>query len=91
MITTMLLGALFGHLWIEQDLEDTLEGEVMKTSAEWQEKHPYPQVLDPDGWDRKNFQYSWNEELITFDEYESRLLQSTCMWLASMWTGDADE
>lgn len=36
-------------------------------------------VLDPDGWDRKNFDYSWNEELITLGEYKERLSKSTCM------------
>lgn len=29
-------------------------------------------VLDPDGWDRKNYDYSWNEELITLEEYKNR-------------------
>ena len=52
--------------------------EVKKTSAEWQRLKPYPIVYDPDGWDRKNFQYSWHEELITEEEYESRTLMSTC-------------
>ena len=23
---------------------------------------PYPKVLDHNGWDRKNFDYSWKEE-----------------------------
>ena len=58
--------------------------DTLRTSEEWQEKHPHPQILDHDGWDRKNFQYSWYEEEITFDEYLSRMLRSTCMGLAEM-------
>jgi hypothetical protein len=54
--------------------------EEKRTSEEWQKLHPNPKVLDPDGWDRKNFQYSWYEELITYTEYMNRILPSTCMW-----------
>ena len=40
----------------------------------------YPmQILDPDGWDRNNFQYSWYEELITFEEFDRRASASTCI------------
>ena len=51
-----------------------------KTSEEWQKLKPSPLVYDPDGWDRLNFQYSWYEELITEQEYETRVIGSTCMW-----------
>ena len=34
-------------------------------------------VLDPDGWDRKNFIFSWHEELITREEFDKRYLAST--------------
>jgi hypothetical protein len=50
-----------------------------KTSKEWQREIPYPKVLDPDGWDRSNFQYSWREELITKEEYFNRVSYSTCI------------
>ena len=33
-------------------------------------------VLDPDGWDRTNFQKSWNEP-ITLDEFKRRVAEST--------------
>lgn len=33
-------------------------------------------VLDPDGWDRKNFKHSWNER-ITKMEFAKRLTNST--------------
>ena len=56
---------------------------VKRTSAEWQVKFPYPEVYDPDGWDRTNFQYSWAEEKITYEEYEKRVAYSTCKHGAS--------
>lgn len=56
-----------------------------KTSAEWQAQFPAPQVRDPDGWDRRNWEFSWHQELITQEEYERRVSASTCdhrhMWL----------
>jgi hypothetical protein len=36
-------------------------------------------VLDPDGWDRKNFTESWAEP-ITQDEFVKRVLRSTCIF-----------
>jgi len=49
----------------------------LKTSEEWQKQYPNPKVLDPDGWDRKNYQYHWFEEKITLKEYNKRLYRST--------------
>lgn len=53
----------------------------MKTSEEWNElvKDTGLVIMDPDGWDRRNFQYSFFEELITYAHFEMRLLQSTCL------------
>ena len=48
----------------------------LKTSEEWQ-KLCKAEVLDPDGWDRKNFQFSWYEENISRSEFEKRLVLST--------------
>jgi hypothetical protein len=48
----------------------------LKTSSEWIKTVGY-EVIDPDGWDRKNLQYSFYEELITYDEFQRRLVQST--------------
>lgn len=56
---------------------------IKKTSEEWQSIFPYPKVLDLDGWDRKNYDYSWKEEKITLEEYENRLSNSTCMFWAT--------
>ena len=49
------------------------------TSHQWQQIHPDPVVMDPDGWDRTNYQFSWFEELITEGEYFVRRMSSTCM------------
>ena len=55
-----------------------MEKEI-KTSADWQKELIEITVIDPDGWDRKNYQYSWHEELITKEEYLRRRSLSTCM------------
>ena len=55
----------------------TIPKEELKTSEEWQKQFPDTKVIDPDGWDRKNYQYSWFEEKITLIEYTSRLHRST--------------
>jgi hypothetical protein len=36
-------------------------------------------ILDPDGWDRKNFTVSWTEP-ITRDEFRRRMMISTCLF-----------
>jgi hypothetical protein len=38
--------------------------------------------MDPDGWDRKNYEFSFNEEEITGEEFTSRLNRSTLMLTA---------
>jgi len=55
--------------------------EELKTSEEWQKQFPNTKVLDPDGWDRKNYQYSWFEEKITLAEYTTRLHKSSVQGL----------
>jgi hypothetical protein len=50
---------------------------MLKTSEDWQ-KECNVIIYDADGWDRKNFQYSWHEELISKNEFERRLSSSTC-------------
>ena len=52
---------------------------VKKTSQKWQADNIETIVLDPDGWDRQNYQYSWFEEEITLEEYNSRVFKSTCI------------
>jgi len=51
-----------------------------KTSAEWYEnlqKFYDITIMDYDGWDRSNFDYSFYEELIFSDEFDRRLGLST--------------
>ena len=58
----------------------------LKTSQDWFNDavvingHHLNKVLEPDGWDRKNYQYSWYEEKISFREFIRRCEISTCVW-----------
>lgn len=55
---------------------------MLKPSASWAEELRVNEgivVLDPDGWDRQNFSYSWYEERITKEEFDKRLRTSTTM------------
>lgn len=65
----------------------------LKTSIEWYELIPkeYGLVIyDPDGWDRKNYEFSFNQELITKDEFKNRLFQSTVLCNGTKkWTLDS--
>jgi hypothetical protein len=54
---------------------------LKRTSREWQALKQDILVYDPDGWDRKNFDYSWYEELITEEEYDLRVSKSTILWV----------
>lgn len=54
--------------------------EGRKTSQEWYEIIPEEskiKILDPDGWDRDNYDYSFNVELVTKNEFLQRLFSST--------------
>ena len=52
---------------------------VLKTSAEWQKKfRDKIVVIDPDGWDRQNFEKSWNKDKISEFEFKERCMNSTC-------------
>ena len=53
-----------------------MENKIERTSAEWQ-KDCTVKVIDADGWDRRNFDFVWNNELITRKEFERRLGMST--------------
>lgn len=56
-----------------------------KTSGEWLRHFGLPRedILDPDGWDRKNFQVSWNEK-IDLKEFQKRLRMSTVNHIAAI-------
>lgn len=56
-----------------------MENQELKSSEEWQKQFKHLiYVMDPDGWDRKNFDYSWYDEKITKKEFFNRVCQSTC-------------
>lgn len=50
---------------------------IKKTSKEWTKDMNKIKILDPDGWDRNNYNYSFNEEKITEEEFLFRLMRST--------------
>ena len=83
--TKMLLRKVNENISMLERTVGKLESkEEIKTSDEW-EKSNLPEmdgttVLDPDGWDRQNYQFSYYEELITKDEYLHRVSYSTCRW-----------
>ena len=49
---------------------------MKKTSSEWIKEYDC-RILDPDDWDRINYDYSFNKEKITREEFEFRLIRST--------------
>lgn len=54
---------------------------MKKTSDQWAEEKGIElgkDILDPDGWDRQNFDFSFYEEKIPYREFMSRLKSSTC-------------
>lgn len=53
------------------------EQQVYKTSEEWAAIFTDVKILDPDGWDRTNFEYSFKQEKISMEEYKRRLMSST--------------
>ena len=83
--TKMLLRKVNKNIDILERTIGKLESkEEIKTSDEW-ENSDLPEmkgtkVLDPDGWDRQNFDFSYYQELITKDEYLLRVGGSTCEW-----------
>jgi hypothetical protein len=55
---------------------------VLKTSKVWQKKFEDKiVVLDPDGWDRQNFEKSWNKDKISEFEFKERCRKSTLKFL----------
>ncbi len=55
-----------------------------KTSKEWlniENETTGLRIIDPDGWDRGNYEYSFNQELITQQEFQQRVFSSTIQYL----------
>jgi len=51
-----------------------------KTSEKWNKKYKKKYkmlIIDEDGWDRKNFDYSWHREKITWKEFLQRAYKSS--------------
>ncbi len=59
--------------------QKTKENTILKTSEEWLTHFPGLTSMDPDGWDRTNYDYSFNFEKITLEEFKKRVLYSTIM------------
>jgi hypothetical protein len=58
--------------------EDNSLDEELHTSEVWQKLYPTPTVLDPDGWCRNGrYIYEWHEELISFETYQMKVMNST--------------
>jgi hypothetical protein len=51
---------------------------TLKTSEAWHTQlNPKTVIMDPDGWDRRNFETSFYQEKISKEEYQTRLSKST--------------
>ena len=62
--------------------------QILKTSKQWYDEMPEDEkiiIIDPNGWDRSNYEYSFNEELITYNEFEERVMYSTCIFKDTIW------
>ena len=58
----------------------------LKTSEQWSIIHKALTgqiVVDPDGWDRKNYDYAWHKEEISHEEFIRRLENSTTVTIAA--------
>jgi len=55
----------------------------LKSSEDWHKEPKYNKIviMDPDGWNRKDYKNSWAEE-ISRDEFEQRVGLSTCSYPA---------
>lgn len=54
--------------------------EELKTSAEWAARMPEHKIINPDGWDKRNFHHSWFREEITVVEFVKRRNNSTSLY-----------
>lgn len=55
---------------------------ILKTSQAWA-KELKVAIMDPDGWDRTNFNFSYYQEMITDEEFDRRMSKSTVLMKAS--------
>lgn len=62
----------------------TSSNNELKTSKDWYELAKVRKnlvIYTPNGWDKDNYEYSFNEELINQAEFNKRVLKSTCFYL----------
>ncbi len=51
----------------------------LKTSFEWAAEMPEINIIDADGWDRKNYTFSYYQEQISKSEFLDRVSRSTVL------------
>jgi len=60
----------------------------LKTSVKWLLEIPSEYnliILDPDGWNRSNYDYSFKKEKISKEEFIKRLSYSTIQCKSNLW------
>ena len=67
------------HSKIDWRTEKEKKDAIKKTSSAWLNSDEFTgyRIIDPDGWDRANWEYSFYKEKITKREFEWRVCQST--------------
>jgi hypothetical protein len=66
-----------------------MEKYVLRTSKDWcniAHKKYKLIIYDADGWDRRNYEHSFNQELIDKNEFMNRVSRSTTMCPISFFT-----
>ena len=70
-----------GACSLKECLEEALikfeEESILRTSSDWLALNPVLKIMDPDGWDRSDFIYSFYEEKISLKEFKNRLSKSS--------------
>lgn len=64
------------------------DNEFKQPSNIWYEefmKTNKTRILDPDGWNRADYRYSFYEEEVTYLEFINRLMMSTCSYVVEEW------
>jgi hypothetical protein len=59
-----------------------MANEIRKSSKDWYNELREEEnfiILDPDGWNRRNYTYSFEKEMITKEEFYRRLELSTVL------------
>jgi hypothetical protein len=68
------------NLSSEREGYDRIDWSDKRTSYHWMNHPDFEGIdlIDPDGWDRENLEYSFNEEKIDRFEFIHRINNSTC-------------